>query len=140
MKQYSFTINGKSYDVRVESVQDGQAEVLVNGTPYQVSLNDTAPAEPAPVVQPEPVKTKAPARHRPLPVQPGTAVVSPMPGIILQVCVREGQTVKRGQKVAVLEAMKMENDILADCDGTVTGIYVNNGDSVADGVKILTIG
>ena len=108
MKEYSFTINGKPYEVRIDAVQDGEAEVIVNGT-------------------------------RPLPVRGGTAVESPMPGIILEVCVREGDKVRRGQKVAVLEAMKMENDILAECDGTVTGIYVNRGDTVADGVKILTI-
>ena len=54
--------------------------------------------------------------------------------------VKEGQAVKRGQKVAVIEAMKMENDILAESDGTVTAVLVNKGDSVLEGADIVTIG
>ncbi len=136
MKEYSFTINGKPYEVRIDAVQDGEAEVIVNGTRYRVEMPETPAAEP---VRKSPAIQRPGVRHRPLPVRGGTAVESPMPGIILEVCVREGDKVRRGQKVAVLEAMKMENDILAECDGTVTGIYVNRGDTVADGVKILTI-
>ena len=63
-----------------------------------------------------------------------------MPGVIIEVSVREGEAVKRGQKVAVLEAMKMENDLLAESDGTVTRVHVHKGDSVADGATIVTIG
>ena len=66
--------------------------------------------------------------------------MAPMPGVIIEVSVREGQAVKRGEKVAVLEAMKMENDLLAESDGTVTRVFVNKGDSVADGARIVTIG
>ena len=54
--------------------------------------------------------------------------------------VKEGQAVKRGQKVAVIEAMKMENEILAECDGTITAIHVSKGDSVLEGADIVTIG
>ena len=62
-----------------------------------------------------------------------------MRGITKEILVREGQEVTRGQRVAVLEAMKMENDLLAGCDGNVTGIYVSKGDTVSDGATILTI-
>ena len=66
-------------------------------------------------------------------------VTSPLPGVIIEVSVKEGQTVKAGQKVAVLEAMKMENEIQAPADGTVTAILVNKGDSVLEGAEIVKI-
>ena len=70
----------------------------------------------------------------------GKTIKSPLPGIIISVDVKEGQAVKRGQKVAVIEAMKMENDILAECDGTVTAVHARKGDSVLEGADIVTIG
>ena len=70
----------------------------------------------------------------------GTAVVSPLPGVIIEVSVKEGQAVKKGQKVAVIEAMKMENEIPALADGTVTSIKVSKGDSILEGDTIVTIG
>ena len=66
-------------------------------------------------------------------------MTSPLPGVIIEVSVKEGQTVKAGQKVAVLEAMKMENEIQASSDGTVTAILVNKGDSVLEGAEIVKI-
>ena len=73
------------------------------------------------------------------PAGPGTKVESPLPGVVIEVSVKEGQAVKQGQKVAVLEAMKMENEIAATVDGTVTAIHVNKGDSVLEGAPIVTI-
>ena len=70
----------------------------------------------------------------------GVTVKSPLPGIIISVDVKEGQAVKRGQKVAVIEAMKMENEILAESDGTVTAVHTRKGDSVLEGADIVTIG
>lgn len=143
MKQYQFTINGKKYDVRINGIQDGKADVTVNGTAYQVEVPADSVSAPAPVAAPAPeapaaaTQTPAPA---PVASGAGSAVVAPMPGVIIEVSVREGQAVKRGQKVAVLEAMKMENDLLAESDGTITGVFVHKGDSVADGAKIVTIG
>ena len=143
MKQYQFTINGKKYDVRINGIQDGKADVTVNGTAYQVEVPADSVSAPAPVAAPAPEAPAAAAQTpAPAPVASGagSAVVAPMPGVIIEVSVREGQAVKRGQKVAVLEAMKMENDILAESDGTITGVFVHKGDSVADGAKIVTIG
>ena len=136
MKEYSFTINGKPYEVRIDAVQDGEAEVIVNGTRYRVEVPEAPAAEP---VRKSPVIPRPGVRHRPLPVRGGTAVESPMPGIILEVCVREGDKVRRGQKVAVLEAMKMENDIEAEFDGTITAIHVQKGDSVLEGAAIVSL-
>ena len=70
----------------------------------------------------------------------GTTIKSPLPGIIISIDVKEGQAVKRGQKVAVIEAMKMENDILAETDGTITAIHARKGDSVLEGADIVSIG
>ena len=67
------------------------------------------------------------------------AVVSPLPGVVVEVKVAAGDVVKAGQTVAVLEAMKMENDILAECDGMVASVSVKDGDSVLEGAVLLTI-
>ena len=67
------------------------------------------------------------------------AVVSPLPGVVVDVKVAAGDVVKAGQTVAVLEAMKMENDILAECDGVVASVSVKDGDSVLEGAVLLTI-
>ena len=82
----------------------------------------------------------APAPAASAPATGGKKVTSPLPGVIISVDGKEGQTVKRGQKVAVIEAMKMENEILAECDGTITAVHVKQGDSVLEGADIVTIG
>ena len=132
MKEYSFKINGKQYDVTVESVEGKNAQVVVNGASYSVEIEKGAAEAPAAA----PVAAPAPAAK---PAGPGTKVESPLPGVIIEVSVKEGQAVKMGQKVAVLEAMKMENEIAATADGTVTAIHVAKGDSVLEGAPIVTI-
>ena len=149
MKEYSFKINGKQYDVTVESVEGKNAQVVVNGAAYSVEIEKGAadavvaaapqndkPAAPAPQAAPA---TAASAAPKAAPAGPGTKVESPLPGVVIEVSVKEGQAVKQGQKVAVLEAMKMENEIAATVDGTVTAIHVNKGDSVLEGAPIVTI-
>ena len=139
MKNYSFKINGKEYAVTIGEAEGKILTVNVNGADYQVELENApvaAPVQAAPVAQAAPA---APAAA-PKPAGAGTTVKSPLPGIIISIDVKEGQAVKRGQKVAVIEAMKMENDILAEQDGTVTAIHANKGDSVLEGADIVTIG
>ena len=121
------------------------ASVTVNGTPYQVELDEAPAAAPvqAPVSAPAPVAAApaaAPAAPAPAAAGAGKAVTSPLPGVIIAVKVNVGDTVKAGQEVAVLEAMKMENSIEATHDGTVTAINVAKGDSVLEGAPIVTIG
>ena len=140
MKQYSLTINGKTYEVRIDSVRDGKADVTVNGTPCRVELPEEAkPAAPAPKAR-RVRQAPAPAPKRE-PTAAGAAsdVVAPMSGIIKEILVREGQEVTRGQRVAVLEAMKMENEIPAPKDGTITEIHVHKGDSLQEGDPVVTI-
>lgn len=141
MKTYKFTINGNSYEVAVNSVEGKTASVNVNGMDYQVEL-ENAPAA-APVAPPKAPAAEQPAVQSPapaaVPAGAGEKVPSPLPGVIIEVSVKEGQAVKAGQKVAVIEAMKMENEIAAPKDGTVTAIHVNKGDSVLEGADIVTI-
>ena len=143
MKEYSFKINGKQYDVTVESVEGKNAQVVVNGAAYSVEIEKGAAEAPAAAPVAAPAPQAAPAQTSPAPAAkpagPGTKVESPLPGVIIEVSVKEGQAVKMGQKVAVLEAMKMENEIAATVDGTVTAIHVAKGDSVLEGAPIVTI-
>ena len=143
MKTYKFKINGNEYNVAINSVEGKNASVTVNGTPYQVELDEAPAAAPvqAPVAAPAPVAAApAAAPAAPAPAGAGKAVTSPLPGVIIAVKVNVGDTVKAGQEVAVLEAMKMENSIEATHDGTVTAINVAKGDSVLEGAPIVTIG
>ena len=148
MKEYKFKINGNDYNVAINSTNGNLADVTVNGVSYQVEMENAMPAA-APVQASAPV---APAQTAPqafAPVQAaapaakpageGKPVTSPLPGVIIEVSVKEGDTVAAGQKVAVLEAMKMENEIQADRAGVVTKINVNKGDSVLEGAAIVTI-
>ena len=137
MKDFKYKINGNLYKVSINSVDESVAEVEVNGTPYKVQLDKPAKKQIKPLTRPQaaPVTpTGEPVVSRPV------AVRTPLPGVILEISVKVGDTVKRGQKVAILEAMKMENVINADRDGKVTEIKVNKGDSVLEGADILIIG
>ena len=141
MKTYKFKINGNEYNVDINSVEGNIADVTVNGASYKVEM-DTPVAPAAPVPAPA-APAPAAAAAAPAPAAPtgaGKAVTSPLPGVIIEVSVKEGQAVKAGQKVAVIEAMKMENEILSDVDGTITAIHVKQGDSVLEGADIVTIG
>ena len=144
MKTYKFKINGNEYNVDINSVEGNIADVTVNGASYKVEM-DTPVASPI-AAAPAPAATPAAApaaAAAPAPAKAsgaGKAVTSPLPGVIIEVSVKEGQAVKAGQKIAVIEAMKMENEIQADVDGTVTAILVNKGDSVLEGAEIVKIG
>ena len=111
--------------------------VTVNGTSYEVEVEEVGGVASAPVAAPQaaPVAAPAPAAPKAAPAAPagGTAVKAPMPGNVLDIKVSNGQAVKECDVVVVLEAMKMENEIFAPCDGTVTvvaskGATVNTGD------------
>lgn len=143
MKQYKFKINGNDYNVAVNSTNGNLADVTVNGVSYQVEMENAmpaaAPVQAAPQASapaPQPAAAPVPAAK---PAGEGKAVTSPLPGVIIEVSVKEGDTVAAGQKVAVLEAMKMENEIQAEKAGVVTKIHVSKGDSVLEGASIVTI-
>lgn len=141
MKTYKFKINGNAYEVAVNSIEGKIANVNVNGADYQVELENAPAAAPAAPVAAAPVAAAPAVAQAPAaaPSGAGEKVPSPLPGVIIEVSVKEGQAVKAGQKVAVIEAMKMENEISAPKDGTITAIHVNKGDSVLEGADIVTI-
>lgn len=157
MGKYNFRINGHDYQVDVNSVEGGIADVTVNGTDYKVELADAVPAPAQQAIRPAPqtVSTGAPAvtpqatAPAPQAAQTATAsapqgkgevVTAPLPGVILDIKVKVGDAVKAGQTVAVLEAMKMENEIESTASGTVTAVNAGKGDSVLEGAAIITIG
>ena len=105
-----------------------QAPAVVASAPAVASVEPLAPA--AAVDSTAPVNVTRTAAK---------AVVSPLPGVVVEVKVAAGDVVKAGQTVAVLEAMKMENDILVECDGVVASVSVKDGDSVLEGAVLLTI-
>ncbi|MDE6086969.1 MAG: biotin/lipoyl-binding protein [Oscillospiraceae bacterium] len=125
MKRFNVTVNGKTYDVAVEEL--GADATPVASAP--VAAATPAPAAPAP----------APAAAAPA-VGAGEKVTAPMPGTILDVKVSNGASVSKGDVIMVLEAMKMENDIVAPCDGSVTSIVVKKGDTVQSGDTLATVG
>ncbi|MBQ3743592.1 MAG: biotin/lipoyl-binding protein [Bacteroidales bacterium] len=144
MKEYKIKINGNNYNVTIDEVEDNVAKVEVNGTPYNVEFEKpiskpktisvvNKPAA-APAAGPAPANKPAAA-----PAAAGGATVnSPLPGVVLEIKVKDGDKVTKGQVIMVLEAMKMENAIEAPCDGTVT-VKAQKGDSVLEGATLAVI-
>ena len=122
MKKYNVTVNGTAYEITLEVVDAA----------------DVKTTAPAPAAAPAPAPAAAPA---PVAAPAGGETVSaPMPGTILSVNVQNGATVKKGDVLMVLEAMKMENEIMAAADGTVTSVNVTKGTTVDTGTVLCTIG
>lgn len=146
MKNFKFTIQGNQYDINILNVEDNIAEVDVNGTVYKVEVDKKITstktpklvrtvAVPSTETTPSQLKTSAPSAPK------GTGFVkSPLPGVILDVYIKEGDQVKVGQKLILLEAMKMENNINADKEGIVKSVKVKKGDSVLEGDVLVEIG
>ena len=144
MRKYDLTINENSYSVTVKEVTDSEAWVEVNGEEHVVKINDiqslvlpeTIPIEP-PEVTAAPV---APTSATPAAAQSKVgSLTAPMPGQIKAILVREGDKVTVGQKLLVMEAMKLENKLPATKDGIVKHILVRDGDIVSQGQELLVI-
>lgn len=124
MKNYRVTVNGVAYDVTVEEISAGTAPVA---TPAPA-------AAPAPVAAPAPKAAPAPAGNA-----GANAVKAPMPGTVVKINVKAGDAVKKGDVLCVLEAMKMENDIMAPADGVVASVETSQGASVATDAVLVTL-
>jgi len=156
MNEYVLTINQKEYRAEIAEINADFALIRVNGKEYRVDLQQLAlgkllpmPAEgrriearPETAARPMPAAGPAPA---PSPVsaakggETSNIVKAPLPGLIIDVKVKEGEKVKAGQNIIVMEAMKMENQIQATIDGTVKKIFVKKGDNVAEGNTLVEI-
>ncbi len=146
MQDFKFKIDGAEYTANVEEKEDGKLQVTVNGKAYEVEVPGHVAA--APKVQPvKPAAAAAPvAAPAAAPAAPkkasgaGTAITAPLPGVITSIEVKEGDQVKAGQTVIVMEAMKMANNITAESDGTVKAILVQQGAQVQSGDALIEIG
>lgn len=146
MKKFKFSINGNQYESAVINIEDNVAEIEINGTIYKVEVDKELKttktpklirpvAVPSTDFQPSVAKTSSPEGPK------GTGTIkSPLPGVILDVFVKAGDTVKIGQKLIVLEAMKMENNIESDKAGKIVSISKGKGDSVMEGDVLIVIG
>jgi biotin carboxyl carrier protein len=146
MKNFKFTINGNIYDTKIIGIEDNIAEVTINSVAYSVEIDRKMQSAKTPKLvrtlavpstdsHPSMTKTASPFAPK------GTGnIKSPLPGVILELYVREGDNVKIGQKLLMLEAMKMENIINADKEGRVALIKAGKGDSVMEGDILIVIG
>ena len=149
MNKFEYKVQGVDYEVEIEEMEGNIAKVSVNGIPFEVELKQ--PINPAKAISrpkvaapaPAPAPAAAPAARPAAPAASagaGTAVKAPLPGTITTVNVKVGDKGNVGDTVVVLEAMKTQNNIEAECAGTITAILVNPGDSVMEGASLVTIG
>ncbi|MBQ0006215.1 MAG: biotin/lipoyl-binding protein [Alistipes sp.] len=144
MKEYKLKINGNDYNVTINDVEETVAYVEANGTPFKVEFEKpiTKPKTITVINKPKSAAPAAPAVqvNKPAAAVPagGNAVNSPLPGVVLEISCKDGEAVKQGQKILVLEAMKMENIIEAPADGTIS-YKVGKGDSVLEGAVLAVI-
>ena len=146
MKNFKFTIHGNEYETEILGIEDNIAEVVVNGITYTVAIDSKLQA----IKTPKLVRTMAVPSTDSHPSMSKTAnpsapkgtgnIKSPLPGVILELYIREGDMVKIGQKLLMLEAMKMENNINSDKEGRVVSIKFVKGDSVMEGDILIVIG
>ena len=128
MKRLTITVNGVPYDVQVEEA---------NGSTPVATAPKAAPA--APVAAAPAAATKAAPEASAAPAADAEVISAPMPGNILDIKVKAGDQIKKGDVLLILEAMKMENEIMAPHDAVVAGVHVNKGDSVESGKALVSL-
>lgn len=144
MKEFNYKINGAPYRVVVNKSDTDLVELEVNGTPYTVEITPKAKKPKAVVQRHSTPATPAQSLTSHLVTKPAgptgkNTIQSPLPGVILDIRCKVGDTVKKGQTLMILEAMKMENNILANGNGKVTEILIQKGDSVLEGADLVVI-
>ncbi|PID29150.1 MAG: acetyl-CoA carboxylase biotin carboxyl carrier protein subunit [Candidatus Cloacimonadota bacterium] len=144
MKKIVLEINGKEYTVEIDRVGQFDADLKVNHRSYHVGLKDLGHDKKVEVVRPVSTSSdQAPAVKTPKTSRPSTGdgkeVTAPLPGLILSINVKPGDKVKNGQVLLIMEAMKMENEVVAEADGVVKEIKVKTQESVIEGDTLLTL-
>jgi len=141
MKKYKFSINGTTYEVEINATEGQTIELEVNGTPYTVTLDKEVKQTKTPkLIRPEVVHPTDAGKQESKTAKKGGTINSPLPGVILDVFVKPGDKITVGQKVLLLEAMKMENNIESDKEGTVAEVKARQGDSVMEGDVLIIMG
>ncbi|MCR4658831.1 MAG: biotin/lipoyl-binding protein [Bacteroidales bacterium] len=143
MKNYKLKINGREYNVDINEVEGQDINLSVNGKDYTVTVDQEIKQHTKTLITTHAPRVSAAATgdvQKSSPATAGTKVTTPLPGTILDVFVNVGDEVKAGQTVVLLEAMKMENNIEADVEGTITAVKVRKGDSVLEGDVLVVIG
>jgi biotin carboxyl carrier protein len=135
---YKITIHGVEYEVNIHKVEGTAAHLTVNDVEFEVQIEGLATNPTRMSREPEPILPNTPV-VKPKVSTSAYGLKSPLPGVIIDICVKEGDTVKPGQVLLILEAMKMENNIEADREGVIERIERNKGDSVLEGDVILVI-
>lgn len=138
MKKYKFKINDVDYDVTVNNIDGDMASIEVNGNTYSVAINQGLKSTKTPIlvrnaVEMKPGENKVAEKLAPMPInaKPSSKTINaPLPGAILKVLVKEGDTFKDGDVLMVMESMKMENNILAERSGTIVKVCATVGTSV----------
>ena len=147
MKKYKIKINGAEYDVNIHSVEDKIAHLTVNDIEFEVEVEGIVTNPTRMSAKKTTVKTEVPVMQSDTPVvkrQPTSSnsvyeLKSPLPGVVMEIKVNVGDTVKAGDVGLILEAMKMENNIEIDRDGVIEKIHPGKGDSVLEGDVLLSI-
>lgn len=140
MKEFNYKINGSPYRVVVNHADSSVVELEVNGTPYTVELEQkTKKTTLSGIKRPAAPAAAAPVVSKPKVSKGANAIKSPLPGVILDIRCKAGDAVKKGETLMILEAMKMENNILANDNGTVREILVQKGDSILEGADLIII-
>jgi len=146
MKEFKLTINGNKYKTEIDRNDGIMYEVMVNGTSYNVELEENKTktikiippkAQSAPISSTPIAATKPEARNQ---SERETKIKAPLPGTIIKILVKVGDTVTAGQDILILEAMKMENSITSHTNGKVVSILKNRGDSTLEGEALIIIG
>ena len=141
MKKFNVKVNGVSYEVEIEEIDENNVQNITckvpSTSPVQTTTSSpTISTPPQPQVQtPPPAKAKQSAD-----TINGQKVTAPMPGKIMTICFAQGETVKKGEPVVILEAMKMQNELLSPCDGVVQSLNISEGQNVKSGEVIMIIG
>ncbi len=139
MKKFEFTISGNNYGVEIIKFEDNIAKVEVNGTQYKVEVHSNKQTTKTPTLVRKAMPTNGGSKIKKSVPTGGFKVVAPLPGTIVQLKVAVGDEVKKGQKVLIMEAMKMENDIHTEKDGIVKKIHVAPADAVLQGDLLIDI-
>ena len=139
MKKFKFTIRGQEFDVDIKEIEGSNAQIEVNGTVYDVEIKIDEKANKTPQLIRKPVINK-PGEGQIKKSAGGVSVKAPLPGTIIKVDVAVGDAIAAGDTLLVMEAMKMENNVLAEKPGTVKAIKVNVGDAVLQDDVLIEIG